>query len=282
MMRWVFLMIAVAGCATSHPHHRAPPSWPRPPVRDHWDEIPPPLPPLPDPPKPTPPRPAEDSPSPLEVVPLTSVPTLAAACEAIRAQSDHAFMRGDDTFRTVKKGCAQRATKNPIRNGFLVEVSRAFVGLHGITEAIVVAPGFQRGGKILVALDAEVVNTGATSMRGEFVSGTIEVRERFLQALGPDADEGRLVVFMLTTVDVKIGPTRFIVCDEKGAWCTKPVEIDEGGELDDDFPSRRKPLESSAFKFERERESPSRIRVVDPTRARTFRLPEKMTSPSGQ
>jgi hypothetical protein len=275
-MRWAFLMLAaVAACRTSDPH-RAPSSWPKPPVVDHWDEIPPPLPPLPDPPKPPPPRPAEDSP--LEIVPLTSFPTLAAACDALRAQTDDGAPEVGVTARTVKRGCAQRATKNPIRNGFLVEFSRAFKGNHGITESIIVAPGFQRGGKILVALGAEVSSSGVASMREGVASGTIEVRERFLQAIGTDADEGRAIVFMLTTVDVRIGPTSFIVCDEKGAWCTKPVEIDEG-ELDDDIHPRRKPIESSAFKFERERESPRRIRVVDPNRARTFRLPEKLTSP---
>lgn len=195
---------------------------------------------------------------------LTPFTSLAKACSGLLARSASPVLRNErergSTLASVRTGCRSRPASvkghadrhHDPRGPSLVEFFRTTAfPRHGDVDTVAAALAFPIGTKEwLVAIEGAEESEGMQSMSLGDASGSVEVAsaER-VDLVGTDVPE---FVFVLSVAEHPNMRMDLVVCDSRGAWCTKPSALDRifsqrGG----DVISKSQATEPRAYAFRR-------------------------------
>jgi hypothetical protein len=184
----------------------------------------------------SPPKPIEEAP--LMRSTLTRFATSAKACTGLLAKSASPVLRNQrergSTLKSVGTGCRLRSA-NPTaradgprdrREPSLVEFYRTTAfPRHGDVDTVAAALAFPIGNtEWLVAIEGVEESEGMQSMPLGDASGSVEVANaEHVDLVGTEAPE---LVFLLSVAENPDKRNDLVVCDSRGAWCTKPSTLD--------------------------------------------------------
>jgi hypothetical protein len=169
---------------------------------------------------------------PLERAALTRFASRAKVCAALREQAESERLKdltpppfGGIPFSTVRTDCRARPAGSGVS---LIDFGRTHSMLrHNNVESIATAIAFPlENNAFLVATASVEESPGRQDMASGDASGSVELHRFEKIDLGGSSYPE--LVFVLE-VGARGGNRRLdvIVCDETGAWCTKPVTLDD-------------------------------------------------------
>jgi hypothetical protein len=169
---------------------------------------------------------------PLERAALTRFASRPKVCAALREQAESDRLKdltpppfGGIPFSTVRMDCRERPGASGVS---LVDFGRTHSMLrHNNVESIATAIAFPlEKGAFLVATASAEESAGRQDMASGDASGSVELHRFEKIDLGGSSYPELVFVFKVAE---RNGSDRvdLVVCEETGAWCTKPVALDD-------------------------------------------------------